>query len=202
MLEWTAGGEPDLVVSDRRYRHADGHTVFARCTIRMERDADGRLVGQFVHVADLTRLRQAEDALATSEARFRRAFDEAPIGMALGSEDSRLLWVNDAFCALLGRPWAEVVGRLATDFVHSDDLEEAAEIVASGHVRREPRRAARHPPHAPRRRRSCGARSRSPASPATAPTPRPTRSCSPRSSTSAPPTRPRPAWPTRPPTTP
>ena len=73
-------------------------------------------------------------ASATSEARFRRAIDEAPSGMALGSEDGRLLWVNDAFCALLGRPWAEVVGRLATDFVHSDDLEEAAEIMRSGHV--------------------------------------------------------------------
>ena len=134
VLEWTAGGEPHLVVSDRRYRHAEGHTVFARCTIRMERGPAGHLTGQFVHVVDLTRLRQAEDALATSEARFRRAFDEAPIGMALGSEDSRLLSVNDAFCALLGRPWAEVVGRLATDFVHSDDLEEAAEILRSGHA--------------------------------------------------------------------
>ena len=90
---------PDLVVSDRRYRHADDHTVFARCTIRMERDTAGRPAGQFVHIADLTRLRQTEDAVATSEARFRRAFDEAPIGMALGSADSRLMWVNDAFCA-------------------------------------------------------------------------------------------------------
>ncbi len=132
VLEWTALGEPDLVVSDRRYRHADGHTVFARCTIRMERDTAGRLAGQFVHIADLTRLRQTEDALATSEARFRRAFDEAPIGMALGSADSRLMWVNDAFCALLGRPWVEVVGRLATDFVHSDDLREAEDLITSG----------------------------------------------------------------------
>jgi diguanylate cyclase (GGDEF)-like protein/PAS domain S-box-containing protein len=134
VLEWTSGGEPDLIVSDRRYRHADGRTIFTRCTIRMERNGDGRLDGQFVHVADLTRLRQTEDALATSEARFRRAFDEAPIGMALGSTDGRLMWVNDAFCTLLGRPWAEVVGRPGTDFVHADDLAQVGELVSSGHV--------------------------------------------------------------------
>ena len=156
VLEWTALGEPDLVVSDRRYRHADGRTVFARCTIRMERDAAGRPAGQFVHVADLTRLRQAEDALATSEARFRRAFDEAPIGMALGSADSRLMWVNDAFCALLGRPWVEVVGRLATDFVHSDDLGDAEELISLAARPRRPRRSPRDPTHAPRRRRRVG----------------------------------------------
>ena len=71
------------MVTDRRYRHADGHVVQARCTSRMEHVPGGRVEGRLTHVADLTRLRAAEDALATSEARFRRAFDESPIGMGL-----------------------------------------------------------------------------------------------------------------------
>ena len=122
VLAWTPTGEPDVVVTDRRYRHADGHVVPARCTSRMERDAHGRIDGRLTHVADLTRLRAAEDALATSEARFRRAFDESPIGMGLSSGDGRLLWVNDAFCVLLDRTWAEVVGRRTEEFIHPDDV--------------------------------------------------------------------------------
>jgi len=126
VLEWTADGEPDLVVTDRRYRHTDGHVVVARCTTRMERGRDGSPEGHLTHVADLTRLRAAEDALATSEARFRRAFDESPIGMGLSSSDGRLLWVNDAYCLILGRSWAEVVGRRATEFTHPADVPLAA----------------------------------------------------------------------------
>jgi diguanylate cyclase (GGDEF)-like protein/PAS domain S-box-containing protein len=126
VLEWTADGEPDLVVTDRRYRHADGHVVQARCTTRIERSVDGSPATELTHVADLTRLRAAEDALVTSEARFRRAFDESPIGMGLTSSDGRMLWVNDAYCVLLGRTWAEVVGRRASEFTHPADLPVAA----------------------------------------------------------------------------
>nr|WP_283250971.1 EAL domain-containing protein [Rhabdothermincola salaria] len=126
VLAWTINGEPDVVVTDRRYRHADGHVVPARCTSRMERDTQGRIDGRLTHVADLTRLRAAEDALATSEARFRRAFDESPIGMGLSSGDGRLLWVNDSFCVLLDRTWAEVVGRRTEEFIHPDDVRVAS----------------------------------------------------------------------------
>ena len=78
--------------------------------------------------ADSTRLRAAETALATSEARFRRAFDESPIGMSMSSGDGRLLWVNDAFCVLLGRTWAEVIGRPIADFTDPTDVAVAERI--------------------------------------------------------------------------
>ena len=129
ILEWTDSGEPDVVVTDVRYRHADGSVVWARSTIRMERDADDAVVARLIHVADLTNLRRAEDALATSEARFRRAFDESPIGMALCSTESRLLWVNDSLCTLLGRAWVEVVGRRLRDFAHRDDVDLGARLI-------------------------------------------------------------------------
>jgi diguanylate cyclase (GGDEF)-like protein/PAS domain S-box-containing protein len=74
------------------------------------------------------RLRAAEDAVATSEARFRRAFDESPIGMTMSSSDGRMLWVNDAFCQLLGRSLPEVVGRRIDDVTHPDDRETADRV--------------------------------------------------------------------------
>jgi len=42
--------------------------------------------------------------------------------MSMSSGDGRLLWVNDAFCVLLGRTWAEVIGRPIADFTDPTDV--------------------------------------------------------------------------------
>ncbi|MHB8690964.1 MAG: putative bifunctional diguanylate cyclase/phosphodiesterase [Solirubrobacteraceae bacterium] len=60
-----------------------------------------------------------------SEERFRRAFDEAPIGMALMTPDGRLRKVNTALCELLGRSPAELVGAyLAALTIREDRVEQ------------------------------------------------------------------------------
>ncbi|MFA9430719.1 PAS domain S-box protein [Egicoccus sp. AB-alg2] len=72
---------------------------------------------------DISDRREAEDRLQESEARFRAALANAPIGMALVGLDGRFLEVNDALCRIVGRGTEEL---LATDFqsiTHPDDLE-------------------------------------------------------------------------------
>ncbi|MGV8964890.1 MAG: hypothetical protein ACOH2F_01305 [Cellulomonas sp.] len=46
---------------------------------------------------DLTATTDATDALADSEAKFRHAFDDAPIGMTLTGFDGTILSANAAF---------------------------------------------------------------------------------------------------------
>lgn len=68
-------------------------------------------------------LEAQKNALRESEARFRNAFDFAPIGMALVSSHGRWLKVNHALCDILGYAEAEF---LASDFqsmIDADDLE-------------------------------------------------------------------------------
>jgi hypothetical protein len=65
-------------------------------------------------------------ALELSEARFREAFESAPIGMALqsvqdGAEET-FLQVNPAFAAILGRSPAALVGTRVADVTHPEDL--------------------------------------------------------------------------------
>ena len=48
------------------------------------------------------RLRQTEEALRESEERFRRAFEDAPIGMALVNADRRIVRSNKALWEILG----------------------------------------------------------------------------------------------------
>ncbi len=72
--------------------------------------------------AEAERQRQAA-SLEVSEERFRRAFEDAPIGMALVSPQGRWLRVNRALCHMVGY---EEEALLQTDFqaiTHPDDLE-------------------------------------------------------------------------------
>jgi PAS domain S-box-containing protein len=73
---------------------------------------------------------QSEANLRVSEERFRRAFDDAPIGMALVAPAGQWLRVNHALCEMLGFTEAEL---LRTDFqslTHPDDLEADVALVS------------------------------------------------------------------------
>jgi PAS domain S-box-containing protein len=60
-------------------------------------------------------------ALHEAEARFRTAFENAPIGMALLSPDGRFLQVNGALCTVLGRSEEQLLASSWRDVTHPDD---------------------------------------------------------------------------------
>lgn len=68
--------------------------------------------------------RSAEARLRESEARFRSAFDDALIGMAVVAKSGRLLRVNRALCAMLGYGERELMTLTFQALTHPDDLEE------------------------------------------------------------------------------
>jgi PAS domain S-box-containing protein len=69
---------------------------------------------------------RAEEALRESEARFRSAFDDGAIAMALTSTDFHMMQVNPAFCRLLGYSRKELVGHSFLEFTHPEDQERNA----------------------------------------------------------------------------
>jgi PAS domain S-box-containing protein len=60
-------------------------------------------------VAVLMELHQKTAALKESEERFRAAFANAPIGIALITPDGHWLQANEALCDMLGRPLPELI---------------------------------------------------------------------------------------------
>ena len=68
---------------------------------------------------------EAEQARGVAEQRFRRAFADSGVGMALvgveGRRADRLLDVNDALCKLTGRSRDELLRMPASTMVHPDD---------------------------------------------------------------------------------
>ena len=59
---------------------------------------------------------------------FDAAFDHAPIGMAIIAADGRYVRVNDALCAMFGRPAADLIGRRDNELTHPDDRDRDVEI--------------------------------------------------------------------------
>ncbi|HEY9300173.1 MAG TPA: PAS domain S-box protein, partial [Phormidium sp.] len=61
--------------------------------------------------------------------RFRRAFDDAAIGMALVTLDGKFLQVNLALCEITGYNEAELVGSFFQDITHPEDLNADLEYI-------------------------------------------------------------------------
>ncbi len=72
-------------------------------------------------LADVTGPREVRAALARSEAQFRLAMENAPIGMALADPTWRLQEVNAAMARLFGAAPAALVGRDLSALSHPDD---------------------------------------------------------------------------------
>jgi diguanylate cyclase (GGDEF)-like protein/PAS domain S-box-containing protein len=82
--------------------------------------------------------RSAESALATAEERFRTAFSEAPIGIALISPNGRHLQVNRALQRITGHQERELLDLPAAQLTHPDDRradELAVAFMLSGQLR-------------------------------------------------------------------
>ncbi|HEY9526410.1 MAG TPA: PAS domain S-box protein, partial [Anaerolineales bacterium] len=69
---------------------------------------------------------RSADALRESEERFRAILSQATAGIVRKDSKGTLLFVNDAFCSMVGYSSSELVleGKTCWDLTHPDDLEE------------------------------------------------------------------------------
>lgn len=66
-------------------------------------------------------LKRSQEALRQSEERFRRAFEEGPVGIILASPKSLVLRANRALCDMLGYSEEELLGLGLMDLAHPED---------------------------------------------------------------------------------
>lgn len=104
-----------------RMRHRDGHWVWVRDRGRIvSRDASGRALRMTGTHEDITAIRTARQALASSEERYRLLAES--IGDVVEEYDStwHLVWASPSLRTVLGMDPATAVGAFALDLLHPD----------------------------------------------------------------------------------
>ncbi|WP_083468680.1 ATP-binding protein [Nostoc piscinale] len=98
-----------------------GKMKWVRANSRPERRENGEVAWYGV-VLDITDFKQAELALRESEERFRLAFYNAPIGMALLGLDQRWLQINPMLGEMLGYSEFEFFSLSVFDSIYPEDV--------------------------------------------------------------------------------
>ncbi len=119
----------------------DGRVIDVRTSHSPIRDGTGAIVGASLILHDITALKQAEATVRENEERFRAAFEQAGVGMALRGidpRDSRFLRVNQKFCDILGYTQEELLKLTSLDITLPEEREAAIvnynEKLASGEL--------------------------------------------------------------------
>lgn len=93
------------------------HTVvFAVCVVLLA-------LGVFFAILRNKSLRNMDEKLKSSEVLFRTIFKQAPIGIAIGKEDTLISDINPAYEKIVGRTKEELTAMSWTEYTHPDDLQ-------------------------------------------------------------------------------
>ncbi len=101
----------------------DGTTMWVEIHASIIRDAYHQPVEILGVTRDITERKKAEEALRISEERFRSAFEDAAIGMALVGINGQFLQVNHTLCEILGYTEKELLGMNFQVVTYSEDID-------------------------------------------------------------------------------
>jgi diguanylate cyclase (GGDEF)-like protein/PAS domain S-box-containing protein len=120
--ELASGDRPEYV-TEKRFLRRDGSPAWVKVRAAVTDDprTGDRLF--IAHIVDIAERKRHELALAEAEERFRSAFDNAPIGIALVAPDGRFIKVNRSLCELTGHSETALLVRSFQSITHPDDLD-------------------------------------------------------------------------------
>jgi PAS domain S-box-containing protein len=100
---------PDKTI---RWMHAIGYP---------KKDSEGRIVSVFGTNQDITDKKSTEDTLRESESTLRSVVSASPVGIALNTPDSQIVWANQAMADICGYTSDELSGQSARILYETDE---------------------------------------------------------------------------------
>ncbi len=123
--------------SDRyelRFRHKNGHRLWTMLNASRLSGPDGGFTGSVGMITDISDRVRAEMRLRRNEARYRSLVESMHEGLIMTRKKGLITYVNDRFCAMLGRTRAELTGRNATEFADPASRQRLEQML-SGEIR-------------------------------------------------------------------
>ena len=124
-------GEIEGYEIDRRYRHRDGHEIWARLNVHLVRTGSGAPSHFLVQMLDVSDEHAATASLAASEARFTAMVEHGCDLIAIIDGSGELVYASPAYRTVLGYDPATLTGRPLHEDVHPDDVDGVVELGAT-----------------------------------------------------------------------
>jgi len=109
--------------AETRRRRKDGSLIDVSLSTAAMRNATGDIIGVMSMLDDITERKRAEEALRESEQRFRKVFEEGPLGMSIIDLDYQFVKANPTLCQMVGYTEQELSALTFRDITHPDHIE-------------------------------------------------------------------------------
>ncbi|HKO97544.1 MAG TPA: PAS domain S-box protein [Pyrinomonadaceae bacterium] len=116
---------------EKRYIHKNGKTIWVYVNCSVVEDNDGNPVHFLNYIRDITDRRLAEGALRESEERYRSMLESQTELICRFLPDTRLTYVNDAYCRYFGKTREEMIGRSYTELMPVEIRPWATKVIES-----------------------------------------------------------------------
>lgn len=108
----------------KQYRHKSGRLIPVEVLMEAARDDQGRPIGLFGFVSDMSQRLQAKEALVESERWVRAIFEGIHDAVLVQDQDGRILDANPAAARLLEYDLSDLIGQSAEGIDEGGDLRE------------------------------------------------------------------------------
>jgi len=123
MARRLVAGEIPFMQVEKRYRHRDGHYLWARLTASVIYSATGKPLHYISQIENIDNWKRAEAALRESEEQLRTLVENAPEGIFV-EVDRKLVYVNGPGVEMFGTASPDfLVGRSLAELCHADSRE-------------------------------------------------------------------------------
>ncbi|MCM3585897.1 EAL domain-containing protein [Mesobacillus maritimus] len=82
---------------------------------------NGKVIGVYSIIKDVTELKQAEQELLEAEAKYRSLVEHSLVGVYI-LQDNRMVYVNPGLCEIIGYSYEEAITKSLDEIIHPDDI--------------------------------------------------------------------------------